>query len=302
MRATVFDIQRSSFHDGPGIRTTVFLKGCPLECLWCHNPESNKPDPQLFFFFDKCVLCSTCVAVCGNNVHQIRNNEHIINYNDCKLCGKCVEACPSNALKITGAEMSVDEIMEIVVADVDFYKKSNGGITVSGGEPLMQFSFLQELLKRCKEAGINTCIETSGFTSAEKFKKILPWVDTLLFDYKITNTEEHKKYTGVGNALIMENLDVAYNYGTSIFLRCPVIHGINDNDEHFKGIRTLDLKYPNLAGIGLLPYHTTGNNKRTSIGKEETLSDLKTTSPELAAKWLNRLKELNCSKAKLEWI
>jgi pyruvate formate lyase activating enzyme len=198
-----------------------------------------------------------------------------------------------------GTEMTVDEVMEIVVADCDFYKNSNGGITLSGGEPLMQFSFAMNLLKKCREKDINTCVETSGFVSSEKFTQILPLIDVLLFDYKITGADEHKKFTGVSNDIILKNLDIAYNSGTPTILRCPIIQGINDTDEHFQGISALNKKYPNLAEIELLPYHTMGNSKRISLGSEETLPDLKTTTPELAASWLNRLKELNCLKAKL---
>jgi pyruvate formate lyase activating enzyme len=298
-KATIFDIQRSSFHDGPGIRTTVFFKGCPLRCLWCHNPESHKPGKQLFHFHDKCTFCGDCESACNNNVHQISINTHSINYDACKQCGECVERCNFGALKIMGTEMTVDEIMEIVVADYDFFKNSNGGITLSGGEPLMQFAFAMDLLKKCRETGINTCVETSGFVASENFMQILPLVDVLLFDYKITGTDQHKKYTGVNNDIILKNLDNAYRSGTSIILRCPIIQGINDTDEHFHAISALDKIYPNLTEIELLPYHSMGNSKRISLGSEETLTDLKTTSPEMAASWLNRLKKLNCLKAKL---
>jgi len=239
--------------------------------------------------------------MCNHNVHKINNLVHSINYEACKLCGKCVDECNSGALKIVGSKMSISEIMDIVLADKDFYKKSDGGITLSGGEPLMQFDFVLELLKTCRNQNINTCVETSGFISHDKFRKVVEHIDVLLFDYKITNAGEHKKYTGVSNQIILENLDIAYQSGTSIILRCPVIPGINDTEEHFKGIATLDRKYPNLKGIELLPYHTIGNNKRISIGLEKTLQHLKTTPRQIAVQWVERLKKMDCSKVKMGW-
>ena len=298
-KAIVFDIQRSSIHDGPGIRTTVFLKGCPLECSWCHNPEAQTKAQQLFYFYDKCVLCGKCEEVCKNNVHQLTDGKHTIDYDFCTQCGECVEECNSNALKIIGKEMSVDEVMAEVVADIDFYNNSKGGITLSGGEPLIHFSFAKALLKSCKEKGINRCVETSGFVATNNFREILPSIDILLFDYKITGLQKHKKHTGVSNELILDNLDLAYKSGVPIILRCPIIPGINDTEDHFKEIKKLDDSYPNIKGIELLPYHSIGNNKRTSIGVETTLNNLDTTLPELSAEWLAQLKVLNCEKAKL---
>ncbi|OFX58416.1 MAG: hypothetical protein A2066_21265 [Bacteroidetes bacterium GWB2_41_8] len=297
--AIVFDIQRASLHDGPGIRTTIFLKGCPLKCLWCHNPEAVNPAQQLFFHFDKCMQCGDCVAVCETDVHHLTDGKHTIDFEKCTLCGKCVEACNSNALKIKGKAMSIDEVMHEIMADIDFYKNSGGGMTLSGGEPLLQLTFCIELLKRCREKGVHTCVETSGFISAEQFQKILPWVDIFLFDYKVTGSTEHQKYTGVPNERILENLDVAYQHGIPIILRCIVVPGINDNDLHFMGICDLDAKYPDLKGIEILPYHTMGNNKRTSIGKEETLTDLETVPAEVAGKWVQKLKKLGCEKVSL---
>jgi pyruvate formate lyase activating enzyme len=156
-----------------------------------------------------------------------------------------------------------------------------------------------EILKRCREKGVNTCVETSGFVSASRFKQILPLVDIFLFDYKITDSNKHRKYTGVPNETILENLDVAYKHGIPIILRCIIVPGINDTDEHFRGICTLDAKYPNLKGIEILPYHNMGNNKRTSIGADETLTHLETVSPETAEKWIARLKKMGCEKAKI---
>ncbi len=298
-KGIVFDIQRASLHDGPGIRTTVFLKGCPLDCLWCHNPESTIVKRQLFFQFDKCVACKTCVQVCPEKAHYFTDDKHIIDFDKCTLCGKCVENCPSDALRIVGCEMGVDEVMTEVIADVDFYKNSGGGITLSGGEPLSQFTFSLELLKKCKEMGVHTCVETSGEVNPKKFEQILKYVDVLLFDYKVTNNMSHIKFTGVPNLRILTNLETAYNFGVPIILRCPIIPGVNNTDEHFIAISELDRKYPKLQGIEILPYHTMGNNKRISIGFDETLTGLKTVTPELAAKWIEHLRELGCEKVKI---
>lgn len=298
-KAIVFDIQRASLHDGPGIRTTIFLKGCPLNCLWCHNPESVKSKRQLFFQFEKCTHCGDCAEVCPENVHRITNDKHFIDFDKCTLCGKCVAVCNFSALRIIGREMTTDEVVPEVLADIDFYRKSGGGMTLSGGEPLLQFAFSLEMLKKCKELGINTCVETSGEISVKKFSIILPLVDFLLFDYKVTSLKEHKKYTGVSNERILKNLDTAYHFGVPIVLRCPVIPGLNDTDLHFSGIAELDKKYPDLKGIELLPYHTMGNSKRTSIGDKETLTDLKTVSSEVAESWIERLRNYGCHKAKI---
>ena len=296
-KATIFDIQRASLHDGPGICTTVFMQGCPLDCIWCHNPESNKAQPQLFFHAERCQLCGSCEAVCSQQVHSITNSEHEIDFVKCLQCGKCVEACLNDALKIVGREMTVDEVMTELLKDLDFYTRSGGGITLSGGEPLSQYNFAKDLLKTCKELDINTCVETSGFVSPTKFKLLLPLIDVLLFDYKLTDNQDHLNHTGVPNQVILENLQAAYRYGTSIYLRCPIVPGINDTDWHFNAIAEISDKYPKLLGIELLPYHDMGNNKRISIGETETIKELKTVKPDIAQQWLEQLRLLGCSKA-----
>lgn len=195
--------------------------------------------------------------------------------------------------------MSVDDVMEEVMADFDFYQRSNGGMTLSGGEPLLHYPFSMEILKKCKDLNVNTCLETSGEISTQKFSQILPFVDVLLFDYKATGFADYKKYTGVSNERILNNLDIAYQYGTPIILRCPVVPGINDNDLHFKGIAEIDKKYPNLRGIEILPYHDMGNSKRKSLGFDEALADLKTVPPEVAEEWIEKLRNFGCHKVKI---
>lgn len=303
----VFDIQRASFHDGPGIRTTVFLKGCPLHCLWCHNPEAVERKPQLFFYPQKCRLCGDCVSACPEGVHSLVNGVHQVQFERCTNCGDCVPACTQRALKISGEEMSVRQVMHEVTADRDFYAATGGGLTLSGGEPMAQFAFTRDLLHAAKAQGIpgtrtqgfHTCLQTSGFAPQKRYAQLLPYVDLFQLDYKITGSLEHQKYTGVRSELILANLDFLYQSGAAVALRCPVIPGINDTRPHFSAIQALNARYPNLAGIDILPYHDMGNNKRTSIGQPLTLAGLKSTPPEVYNDWLAQLKGLGCEKARI---
>jgi len=298
-RGIVLDIQRASLRDGPGIRTTIFLKGCPLRCLWCHNPEAISPARQLFFFSERCVLCGACEAACAVNAHDVRKGSHEIDFEKCDLCAKCIGECNSSGLKIVGTELSVDDLLREVMADVDFYENSGGGVTLSGGEPLFQYAFALEILKRCKQTKVHTCVETSGFLPSKKFEEILPHVDLWLFDYKATLDEDHQAYTGVSNKPILANLDTACQRGQAVILRCPIVPGVNDTPAHFRGIRALDQKYPQLKGIELMPYHDYGNSKRTSIGRVDATPHLRVPTEAEPTKWLQELKELGCEKVRI---
>lgn len=265
-KGIVFDIQRCSLHDGPGIRTTVFLKGCPLSCEWCHNPESQSFNPQLGYFNEKCQGCRLCESVCRESVHQFEGEHHVVNHKRCTACGKCVDICPSKALKIYGQKVTVDEIIKIVLLDQTYYEETGGGLTISGGEPLSQLLFTKCLLIAAKSAGIHTCIETSGFAPTTSILEVMPYTDYFLFDYKIAGESNHRKHTGVGQKLILQNLDTLYNNEKKILLRCPIIPGINDNDTHNEAIQALTRKYPFLEGVELLPYHDLWRTKAEAIG------------------------------------
>jgi pyruvate formate lyase activating enzyme len=298
-KGIVFDIQKFSLHDGPGIRTTVFLKGCPLRCLWCHNPESQSFKVELSFKKDKCVMCGACEAVCASEVHKVTENSHTIDYSKCNVSGKCVVACAYDALKLYGKVMTVEEIISDVIKDIKYYEKSGGGITISGGEPLGQPTFTREILKAAQEKGIHTCIETTGYASKEVIAKLLPYVDLFLFDYKATDAVKHEELTGVSNELILQNLQFIYEQGASIILRCPLIPGVNDLEEHLQGIVNMSEKYPRLKGIELLPYHDMGKGKYKELGREYTLGNIKNTSEEQKKKWIDFFQALGCENIKL---
>lgn len=285
-KGIVFDLQRFSLNDGPGIRTTVFLKGCPIHCDWCHNPESQSFQPQLSFNPEKCINCFDCVAACPSGAHKIADNKHIVDFESCVLSGECVKACTHDALKITGIEKDVYEIIQVVLKDKAYYNNSGGGLTISGGEPLAQFEFTKALLAAAKKEGIHTCVDTCGQASKEKFKEILLLTDLFLYDFKMTDSAAHKQFTGSGNRQIMENLDFLLQNGANIILRCPIIPGINDNDEHFAGISEVAGKYPKIKSVEFLPYHSMGRDKASHIGMEYKLKSIPSASEEDKIKWM----------------
>jgi len=263
----IYDIQRFSLHDGPGIRTTVFMKGCPLKCVWCHNPESQSSLPEIAEFKDKCIGCGRCVEVCPEKA--ITETRWSINREICTRCGKCAEVCPSGARKIIGKKMTIEDVLEEVKKDKVFYKNSGGGITLSGGEPLMQTLFSQELLRRCKKDNIHTAIETSGYASWFNFNKVLPFIDLIFYDIKHIDPLKHKEYTGKSNILILENLKkIVKKDNVNIVIRIPLIPGYNDAEEHIISVAKFlrGLKY--IKKIELLPYHRLGEAKYNRIGRE----------------------------------
>lgn len=246
MNGTIFNIQRFCINDGPGIRTTVFLKGCPLKCIWCHNPESQAREPEIMFYKDKCTKCGSCVNVTVNDSDFV---------------------CINDAKEICGKEISSDEVIKEVLKDEIFYQNSGGGITISGGEPFYQFDFSLELVKKAKENGLHTAIETCGFVKNSNLKKIAEFVDLFLYDYKETNSEKHKNFTGVDNTVIIDNLSFLNNINKDVILRCPIIKGCNDRREHFEGIAEIANRYKNILHIEIEPYHSLGEGKYSALEK-----------------------------------
>lgn len=266
IEGTVFDIQKYSIHDGPGIRTVVFLKGCPLRCLWCCNPESQKIKPQLSFFSTKCIGCLKCIEVCPENAIKMGKEHLELNRNLCSLCGKCAEVCFAEAWVMLGKEMNVEEVMNEIIKDVNFYSKSGGGVTLSGGEPCFQWQFAFEILRNCKEKQINTAIETTGFIKWEYFKKILNYADLLLYDIKHMDSAEHEELTGVSNKIILDNLRKAAKLGKDIVIRVPVIPSLNDSIDNYQKLVDFVSELKSVSEINLLPYHELGVSKYEQIG------------------------------------
>ena len=253
-KATIFDIERNSFVDGPGIRTTVFFKGCNLKCAWCHNPESQDFKPQMMFYRDKCSGCGKCREICPN-------------LDNCTLCGKCTFYCPKDARKVCGKQYTVDEVFKEIIKDKLYYDNSGGGVTFSGGECMLQVDFLLEILKKCKENGIHTAVDTAGHIPFESFEKILPFTDLFLYDIKAFDSEKHKQYIGVGNDLILNNLKKLFQANANIWIRIPVIAGVNDSVEEMRNIRDFLNENGKPQKIELLPYHAMGENKYNAMDK-----------------------------------
>lgn len=266
MKGTIFNIQHFSVHDGPGIRTTVFFKGCNLKCAWCHNPESQNVNPELMFHVKKCFGCGACVDACEIKARQIINGRLIHLYEICTNCGKCAEVCYSKALEIIGQEYTVEDIMEEVMKDIHLYNNSGGGITFSGGESMLQIDFLEELLKGCKTLGISTAVDTAGNIPWEYFQRILPYTDLFLYDLKSMNCNVHQKFTGVDNDKILKNLNKLKKI-SPIWIRIPCIKNINDSKNEVDAYCRYLQHAENIQRIELIPYHSYGENKYKMLGR-----------------------------------
>ena len=291
MTGYVFDIQHFSLKDGPGIRTTVFVKGCPLNCVWCHNPESKRNKQELSFDKMKCIDCGYCASVCSDGAILSPGE---IDRTKCSLCGECVNNCVG-ALEILGKEVDTEEIISEILRDKAFYDNSGGGLTISGGEPLYCVEFTKNLLKSAKEQSIHTAVETSGFADFEDFELILPYVDLFLFDVKETNSALHKEYTGVDNRLILENLHKLNENKASIVLRCPIIPGYNDREEHFKAIAELSEELDGVLRIELMPYHSLGKSKARLIGREYSIESAAPTKEQIQ-NWIKAISDFTSKK------
>jgi len=286
---SIFNIQKFSLNDGPGIRTTVFLKGCMLRCLWCHNPESHSSKPQLMLYREKCIGCGECVRRCPRQLHSFsEDGEHRIDRQRCAACSSCVDGC-AGALEIVGREASVEDILREVEKDRRFYEHSGGGMTVSGGEPLMQPEFTLALLREAKGRGLHTCLETCGYAPWEKLQALIPFVDLFLWDVKETDDALHREFTGVSAERILDNLRRLSDAGASIVLRCPLIPGYNDRPAHLAAIAALAEELTGVIRVDVEPYHPLGKGKSESLGKEYAPGDLTFPENETVQQWIRAI-------------
>ncbi|MFV0342423.1 MAG: glycyl-radical enzyme activating protein [Anaerocolumna sp.] len=286
-KGLILSIERASVHDGPGLRTTIFLKGCPLHCLWCHNPESQCFRPELFYVGAKCKYCGSCENICRKSCHKVSNAEHFIDRTECTGCKECVANCPYSALEMKGEEVDVEAILIEVEKDRQYYKATGGGLTLSGGEPLSQYDFVRELLLESKKRGLHNCLETCGHIPTEKLMDIREQVDIFLYDFKESDSERHRRFTGVGNELIRKNLYELNQKGSKIILRCPIIPGLNDRNEHFLEIARIANDLENIIEINIMAYHSFGRSKSKNIGKEYPLEGVETVDIQKANSWVS---------------
>ena len=269
-KGIIFDIKRYAIHDGPGIRTTVFLKGCSLRCQWCHNPEGIKSKPEIVLRSTRCAKeCSECVSVCPQVAISKNGNFIEIDQDKCDLCGVCDDVCVYEALEIVGREVTVKEVMDEIEKDRIFFDESGGGITFSGGEPLMQIDFLETLLKEIKKKNIHVTLDTSGYVSFEDLERVSRKVDLFLYDIKIMDKEKHEKYTGVSNKLILENLRKLSERGKPVAVRIPLVSGINDDDQNIQMLAEYLHGLKNIKQISLLAYHRGGCEKYKRLKRKE---------------------------------
>jgi pyruvate formate lyase activating enzyme len=292
MRGLVFDIQRAALHDGPGIRTTVFLKGCPLRCAWCHNPESWHAAVELSFDPEACAHCFACVPACPNGAQQESGGRHVLERRRCLACGSCVEACSHGALQLVGRQMTVDQVLEVVERDRPFYTRGGGGLTVSGGEPLSQAAFARELLKAAQARALPTCLDTCGECRIEELESLLSYVDVVLFDYKATGSDRHRQLTGSDGTRILGNLDRLLMQGVRVILRVPLVPGVNDDASHLDAVAAI-YAGGGVEAVEVMPYHALGRDKRRRFGRAAG-PDCAGATPAQVDAWLAALAARGC--------
>jgi len=271
-KCLIFDIKRFAVHDGDGIRTTVFFKGCPLRCVWCHNPEGIGFRPEIAYYEHKCIGCGECVTVCPSGAHTMKGGMHSFEREKCVGCGKCKDACLGDALGFYGKEVTVDELLPTLLEDKDFYDSSNGGVTLSGGECLMQADFCAELLKKLKENGVSTAVDTCGYVSGETLDKVIPFTDIFLYDIKAIDEDVHIACTGHSNKKILENIKYLDEKGCKIEVRIPYVP--NYNSGQIEKIADLLSEIKNLTKVRILPYHNFAESKYKALGMESTLPEI----------------------------
>ena len=269
IKGKVFEIKRFAVHDGDGIRTTLFLKGCPLRCVWCHNPEGLSAKAELAYLPHKCIGCGECEKACESGAHSFSGGSHSLLRENCIGCGKCEEVCLGGALTLYGKEMTVDEVLPKLLEDREFYESSDGGVTISGGECLLQADFCRELLRELKAAGINTATDTCGFISREALDKVIPYTDVFLYDLKAYDEDVHIRCTGCSNKIILENLKYIDSLGKAIEIRIPLVPCYNDGEieKIAKFLSTLK----NITKVRILPYHNYAGSKYTALNVKNTL-------------------------------
>ena len=271
----VFDIKRYAINDGPGIRVTIFLKGCPLACRWCHNPESMSPKIQKLYTASKCIGCGECVKACPLQACELTEAGIKTNFDLCDLCGKCAEVCPAKATEMSGQYESVDDLMVVIEKERPFFEQSGGGVTFSGGEPLLYPKFLTEILDACGKRGIHRAVDTSGSAKKDVLLKIAERTDLFLFDLKLMDSEKHREWTGVGNEVILDNLHALAETGAAIQIRIPLIAGINADDGNIEASAVFVAALPGeKKPINLLPYHDVGQGKDIKLGQSRDLNGM----------------------------
>ena len=298
----IFNIQKFSTHDGDGVRTTIFFKGCPLRCMWCHNPESQHYYKELIFHQHKCTACGRCVAKCKQGANSIVDGKIVFDRSKCTACGVCTDWCITEARELAGKEYTVDALVKEAMKDKISYEQSGGGVTLSGGEVMasQHMDYVEEVCRKLHENGVSIFIDTSGYTDYENLKRVLPYVDVFLYDSKVMDPEDHKKYIGVDNSLILENLKKLSDEGAGLYIRLPIIQQVNATDEHIESVIHF-LKENNIHArqVNLLPYHDIGKGKYASLDMEYHDDEMSVPVSELMEHFKSMFEEQGFNKVNI---